>query len=119
MLTSRKVQLETTHYEFIDRYPLPDLRTRMIELADTFSAEEFISDLFSMPTFTIKPGSVSWDPSAWVPTPEFKARWGFLLGLTDERGLTEELKDMTLISENQRERTVGSSSCAHGHVERL
>lgn len=73
------IQLDQVHFQFIDRFPLPRLRERMIILADDFSSEEFVADLFGMPTFKIAPGAQPWDTEAWPAEPEFIEKWGFLL----------------------------------------
>jgi hypothetical protein len=71
-------QLNIVHFLFIDRFPLARLRHNMIMLSDNFSAEEFIADLFTMPSFTITSGYHCWDPKGWVVDPEFKLKWEFL-----------------------------------------
>jgi hypothetical protein len=71
-------QLGTVHFLFVDRFPLPKLRDKMIELQDEFSAEEFIADLFTNPSFSISSGYQGWDPAAWSVSPIFKRKWSFL-----------------------------------------
>jgi hypothetical protein len=71
-------QLYNVHYLFIDRFPLPGLRNNMIELQDHFNAEEFIADIFTMPSFIIASGYQCWDPAAWAVAAEFKSKWEFL-----------------------------------------
>ncbi|KAE8443039.1 hypothetical protein EG329_002433 [Mollisiaceae sp. DMI_Dod_QoI] len=58
-------QLDNVHFQWIDRFPLPALRHRMILFSDSLSSEDFLADMFTATTFTITPGAVSWDPSAW------------------------------------------------------
>ena len=71
-------QLNIVHFLFIDRFPLARLRHNMIMLSDHFSAEEFIADLFTMPSFSITSGYQCWDPKGWVVEPQFKSKWEFL-----------------------------------------
>ncbi len=77
-LRPTETQLENVHYEWIDRFPLPWFREKMIKLSDVLSTEEFMEDLFLRRTWEIKSGAESWDESAWVPTLEFRAKWGML-----------------------------------------
>ena len=72
------IQLTTVHAIWIDRFPFPIMRDNMITLAGLIDEEEFLRDLFSMDSFTIKPGKAGWDPSAWIINPSFKGKWGFL-----------------------------------------
>ncbi|KAH6665945.1 hypothetical protein B0J14DRAFT_604971 [Halenospora varia] len=74
-----QLQLETVHYQWIDRFPLPQLRNRMIQLSDEFSTEDFLADMFSTnDSFTLEKGKESWDESAWSVSEGFKSKWGFL-----------------------------------------
>lgn len=73
------LQLDTVHYELIDRFPFPRMRYNMIALFDHYSIEDFVGDLFMTSTFMIKPGGESWDPGAWRIDADFKAKWRFLL----------------------------------------
>lgn len=50
----------------------------MILMADCFNTEEFLWWIFSMDTFRIDTKKETWDESAWVPTREFRSKWGFL-----------------------------------------
>jgi hypothetical protein len=72
------IQLEQVHFEWIDRFPLPKLRHRMIHLSDVINTEEFMADLFTTQTFTIQPGRPSWDSDAWKVTSDFKQKWIYL-----------------------------------------
>ncbi|EPE26359.1 hypothetical protein GLAREA_02271 [Glarea lozoyensis ATCC 20868] len=45
-LRPTSTQLSTAHYRWIDRFPIPKLRDRMITWAAVFNAEEFLADLF-------------------------------------------------------------------------
>jgi hypothetical protein len=71
-------QLKNVHFLFIDRFPLPRLRHNMIRFQDEFSAEEFIADLFTMPSFVIASGYQACDPAAWTVDPAFRNKWWFL-----------------------------------------
>jgi len=73
------LQAQNVHFQWIDRFPFPRLRDRMIELSDSYSAEDFLGDIFSTTTFNIKPGYMSWDPEAWVVTRDFREKWKVLL----------------------------------------
>lgn len=72
------LQMEQVHFEWIDRFPMPNLRHSMIRFSDVINNEEFLADIFTGQTFTIQPGRPSWDPDAWEVTPEFKEKWGYL-----------------------------------------
>jgi hypothetical protein len=72
-------QLQTIHPSWIDRFPFAHMRDNMIILGTMIDDEEFVADLFTMPTFKIKPGSPSWDPMAWSVEKEFADKWGYLL----------------------------------------
>ncbi|KAF4628657.1 hypothetical protein G7Y89_g9502 [Cudoniella acicularis] len=74
-LRPSKLQLEVVHYQWIDRFPLPILRDKMIYLSDSFSTEDFLGDLFScIEPFTIRKGAESWDASAWRVTDGFRKK---------------------------------------------
>jgi len=51
----------------------------MILLADEFSTEEFLAELFIGETWQIREGAASWDEEAWIPGEAFREKWGFLL----------------------------------------
>jgi hypothetical protein len=72
------MQLQHVHFQWIDRFPMPEFRNKMISCSDSFSIEGFLADLFTTPTFVLAPGSASWDPEAWFPTDEFKKKWSCL-----------------------------------------
>jgi hypothetical protein len=69
------------HVPWIDRFPFPQMRDNAIRMScrDNFDEEEFLFDVFMGETFTITPGSLSWDPSAWAVTKSFEEKWRFLL----------------------------------------
>lgn len=62
-------------------YLSPDIeadKSLIIQFQDSFSAEEFVSDLFMSESFVLLPGYQCWDPRAWTVVPEFKKKWEFL-----------------------------------------
>lgn len=78
-LRPTQLQLTTTHPIWIDRFPSPRMRDRMIVAMDGgMDEEEFLRDLFSMDSFSIRPGRAGWDPEAWRIEPSFAMKWGFL-----------------------------------------
>lgn len=72
------LQLSTSHHTWFDRFPFPRMRDNMISLGSLFDAEDFLSDLFNMVSFKLKPGGVSWDPEVWMISCEFEEKWGYL-----------------------------------------
>lgn len=72
------LQLTTTHPIWIDRFPFARMRDNFISLSGLIDEEEFLRDLFSMDSFTIKPGKAGWDSTAWSINPSFAEKWGFL-----------------------------------------
>jgi len=68
----------TMHSRWIDRFPAAKVRDSMITLAGVMDDEEFIHDIFTMPSFNIIPGRVPWDPSAWKIERVFAEKWGYL-----------------------------------------
>jgi hypothetical protein len=72
-------QMATVHLAWIDRFPFPHMRDNLILLSGTYDDDEFIHDLFTIPTFKIKPGHAPWDPSAWLMQQAFSDKWGYLL----------------------------------------
>jgi hypothetical protein len=73
-----EAQLSTLHFQWIDRFPFPQMRDNMIALCPVIDEEEFLSDLFHLTSFTLRHGSVSWDAEAWKIGPEFATKWGYL-----------------------------------------
>ncbi|KIW09823.1 hypothetical protein PV08_11924 [Exophiala spinifera] len=73
-----KTQMTVLHIPWIDRFPFPGMRDKVIRLNGMFDEEEFLNDMFQMSTFDILPDSVSWDPNAWIMTQSFEEKWGFL-----------------------------------------
>lgn len=71
-------QLENVHFSWIDRFPLPQLRERLILFSDSLNSEEFLADIFTTSTFTIIPGATSWDACAWHVCQAFKRKWSCL-----------------------------------------
>ena len=72
------LQCAVSHFEWIDRFPFPRMRDNMILLAGLVDLAEFFSDFFTIKSFTLIEEGRSWDPSAWLIAPEFRAKWGFL-----------------------------------------
>ena len=72
------LQLTTIHPRWIDRFPFPKMRDNLITLNNIIDEEEFLRDLFSMESFSIKPVMPGWDPSSWVVGKAFAAKWGYL-----------------------------------------
>lgn len=58
-------QLTTVHYQWIDRFPFPKLRDSLIRLQGVIDQQDFLNDIFVMPSFQIESGAESWDPRAW------------------------------------------------------
>ncbi|TVY19299.1 hypothetical protein LARI1_G003538 [Lachnellula arida] len=73
------LQVRRVHFQWIDRFPFPRMRDNMIERDDAYSAEDFLGDIFSVETFRIRPGFMSWDPEAWVVKGDFRKKWMLLL----------------------------------------
>ncbi|EON63144.1 hypothetical protein W97_02371 [Coniosporium apollinis CBS 100218] len=71
-------QMTVLHIPWIDRFPFPKMRDNVIQLSGIIDEEVFLCDLFTTDSFTIVPGSVSWDPMAWVVTNPFEKKWGYL-----------------------------------------
>ncbi|CZR68889.1 uncharacterized protein PAC_18790 [Phialocephala subalpina] len=59
-LRPTQTQLENVHFTWIDRFPLPEFRNRMILFSDSLNSEDFLGDLFTTTSFNITPGAVSW-----------------------------------------------------------
>ena len=72
------LQLEVPHPMFIDRFPFQKFRDNFIYFALLIDVEQFLSDLFNLPSFALTPGGQSWDPSVWRIGPQFEERWGYL-----------------------------------------
>ena len=71
-------QLLTVHFRVIDRFPFPKMRDNFINMSAIIDDEEFSSDIFTMPSFSITPGGAPWDPGAWKMEKAFADKWGFL-----------------------------------------
>jgi hypothetical protein len=71
-------QLFTVHATGLDRFPFPRMRDNAINLSSFIDEEEFERDLFTKPSFFIRPGAASWDPTAWKMENSFAQKWGFL-----------------------------------------
>ncbi|KAK3716138.1 hypothetical protein LTR37_006583 [Vermiconidia calcicola] len=74
-LQPTRTQLSTVHFGGIDRFPFPKMRDNLIHLTNE---EEFSKDLFTMPSFEIRPGAMPWDARAWTMEKPFADKWSFL-----------------------------------------
>lgn len=72
-------QLFTLHLTGIDRFPFSKMRDNYINMGGLIDEEDFSLDIFTKPSFDIKPGRPAWDPDAWVPAKSFLEKWGFLM----------------------------------------
>lgn len=72
------LQLSTPHHDWIDRFPFPRMRDNLIILNDTIDVKEIFCDFFLMRSFSVRSGGASWDPDAWLISPEFNEKWGYL-----------------------------------------
>ncbi|KAG4436591.1 hypothetical protein IFR05_007911 [Cadophora sp. M221] len=95
-LRPTKMQLQHVHFQWIDRFPMPEFRDKMITCTDSLSIEGFLSDLFTLPSFVLVPGSASWDPGAWFATDDFQIFWADKLLALKEGGLPYEVDSHTL-----------------------
>ncbi|KAG9233575.1 hypothetical protein BJ875DRAFT_402796 [Amylocarpus encephaloides] len=80
-LIPSQLQLTIVHFQWIDRFPLPRMRDRMIELEDQYSAEDFLGDLFTGAAgraFVMKEGGKAWDEASWGVGKGFRRKWWFL-----------------------------------------
>ena len=77
-LAPTALQLEVPHPTFVDRFPFQKFRDNFIYFALLIDVEQFLSDLFNLPSFALTPGGQSWDPSVWRIGPQFEKRWGYL-----------------------------------------
>lgn len=72
------LQTTTMHTSWIDRFPFPRMRDNFIMLNAVIDEEEFLQSLFDTHSFTIVPGTMSWDPNGWIMSKEFADEWGYL-----------------------------------------
>lgn len=79
-LVPTALQTSKAHTPCIDRFPFPVMRDSMILFFDVDSPkeEEFMYDLFTSHSFSIKEGGASWDPCSWIASSSFMLKWGFL-----------------------------------------
>lgn len=66
------------HFLFLDRFPFPKMRDNAINMSSIIDEEDFIRDMFTMPSFSIVPGFPAWDPKGWRIEKYFADKWGFL-----------------------------------------
>ncbi|KAF3043779.1 hypothetical protein E8E12_010195 [Didymella heteroderae] len=71
-------QLTTVHYQWIDRFPFPKLRDSLIRLQAVIDLQDFLNDIFVMPSFQIKTGAESWDARAWKMEGAWARKWAWL-----------------------------------------
>ncbi|KAF1843470.1 uncharacterized protein K460DRAFT_396764 [Cucurbitaria berberidis CBS 394.84] len=67
------------HPRWVDRLPFPKMRDNLITLQGVLDEEDFIRDIFTMPSWTITPGRACWDPRAWKMEKEWAGKWGWLM----------------------------------------
>lgn len=72
------LQRTTFHVPWIDRFPFPKMRDNFIGLTGIIDEEEFLRDLFSMDSLSVKPGGLGYDPASWIMGREFGKKWGYL-----------------------------------------
>ncbi|KAF2734591.1 hypothetical protein EJ04DRAFT_493316 [Polyplosphaeria fusca] len=72
------LQLTTIHPMWIDRFPMAKFRDNLISLMGIMDGDDFLKDIFMMPSFTIKEGCAAWDPQGWTVDKDFAEKWGFL-----------------------------------------
>ncbi|KZM21004.1 hypothetical protein ST47_g7815 [Ascochyta rabiei] len=68
----------TVHFQWIDRLPFPKLRDSLIRLQGVVDLEEFLNDIFVLPSFKIRAGAACWDPRAWSMEAGWARKWGWL-----------------------------------------
>ncbi|KAK5058960.1 hypothetical protein LTR84_011224 [Exophiala bonariae] len=72
------LQRTVMHTSWIDRFPFPRMRDNFIKLNGIIDEEDFLACLFDTQSFTIVPGTMSWDPDGWIIGKDFREKWGFL-----------------------------------------
>lgn len=78
-LRPTKLQMTVLHIPWIDRFPFPKMRDNVIRLScEGFDEDELFSDIFINESFTIAPGSPSWDAAGWTMAKSFQIKWGHL-----------------------------------------
>ncbi|KAF2019375.1 hypothetical protein BU24DRAFT_118757 [Aaosphaeria arxii CBS 175.79] len=73
-----ETQRLTVHYRWVDRVPFPKFRDNFIHLSAVIDDEEFLHDVFTMPTFQLRHGTAPWDPRGWIIEKPFAEKWGYL-----------------------------------------
>jgi hypothetical protein len=74
----------TVHYQWIDAFPRPRMRDNLIKMIGLVDEGDLMLDLFTKPSFTIRPGTASWDPRGWKLEKLFTDKWGFVFfGVTN------------------------------------
>ena len=76
-LQPSQLQLTTPHYAWIDRFPFPLVRDRMIIWSDYVDADELFKDFFALDSFTLNKEAAAWDEKAWQIGPEFARKWAW------------------------------------------
>lgn len=72
------LQLTTFHVPWIDRFPFRKMRDNFIGLTGIIDEDEFLRDLFTMDSLSIRPGGLGYDPASWTMGREFGKKWGYL-----------------------------------------
>jgi hypothetical protein len=72
------LQMARIHLPYIDCFPIPKLRDKLIIWNGLVDEEDFCADLLGTSSFVVQ-GMQSWDPAGWVVDRTFKEKWRFLL----------------------------------------
>jgi hypothetical protein len=72
------LQMARIHLPYIDCFPIPQLRDKLIMWNGLVDEEDFCADLLGTNSFVVQ-GMQSWDPAGWVVDRTFKEKWRFLL----------------------------------------
>lgn len=72
------IQLLRMHRLWLDSIPFPKFRDNFINLSGIVSEEEFVHDVFTMPSFAISHDNAPWDPRTWIIEKPFAEKWGYL-----------------------------------------
>jgi hypothetical protein len=72
------LQMTRIHLPYIDCFPIPKLRDKLIIWNGLVDEEDFCADFLGTNSFVVS-GMQSWDPAGWVVDRTFKEKWRFLL----------------------------------------
>ncbi|KAL4969887.1 bZIP transcription factor [Aspergillus stella-maris] len=78
------IQLTIPHHPWLDFFPFPKMRDRLILAEHLFDDDELCHDLMAFwdtrnSQATLIVWGQSWDPRSWEVTEEFVSKWGWLL----------------------------------------